>query len=160
MKNGFLCHKCLKRIKYKFLHPMHHNKIKSVYITTAFAKRDRNSYQLWYHNYKSGRNFQEEELWTEPNVPLIYFLRSKWSFFFHLYEMWVWPITSTNNVIPLLQRHTSFVCLLFKYTKYEDSPKLFWNRMIIQEGMAALKKWSIRWDLVLSGLAPFIPLKK
>ena len=55
MKNGFLCHKCLKRIKYKFLHPMHHNKIKSVYITTAFAKHDRNSYQLWYHNYKSVR---------------------------------------------------------------------------------------------------------
>ena len=28
---------------------------------------------------------------------------------------WVCPITSTNNVIPLLQRHTCFLCLYFKY---------------------------------------------
>ena len=27
----------------------------------------------------------------------------------------VCPITSTNNVIPLLQRHTCFLCLYFKY---------------------------------------------
>ena len=40
-------------------------------------------------NYKSGRNFQEEELWTEPNVPLLYFWRNKQSFFLDLCEEWV-----------------------------------------------------------------------